>query len=673
MDLILRCIDFLRGCMQKLRVGSPLGSSPDLIEELNRLQAETKTRRVDPHAVSRYGLNDEPAPAVKLAAGIDYLVSVRFEAGMPLVDLKAELVVARLTDLGAIRDLKPQRDRFETLSQSSLLDILIHSESSADELRKALRIDGIDAIDIQGGVREFPPPVVTTPEPAPIPKPTPLPIPIPAREEIEEVAPQAISTLDPVDAKAKVVETVRVDIERLDALMNLAGELVVNKARFVQIVRQMAPSFRKSSIASRTRNFSEMMRRAMQLMRSHFAERSDEESIRWLESAHEYEAELEAIEEQSRLWDDSRRGFGQITEAIDQLSRVSKSLQRGVLETRMVPVGPLFNRFKRVVRDISNELQKKVNLEIHGEKTELDKRMIDELGDPLVHLIRNAIDHGLETPETRLNRGKPEEGTLHLEASHSGNNVFIRVRDDGDGINAAKIRKRLIEKEILPEAMALALSDRDAIEYIWHPGFSTAEKVSDISGRGVGMDIVKTRIAELNGTIDIDTEPGVGTTITIRLPLTLAIIRSLLFGVKQGIFAVPLDNVREIVSVPLPQIISIHGKKTFEVRNEFIPLVDIDEVFEWNVTDSTYRNTRSSKNGTETKRVEVVLMQTANRIMGLKVDELHGGQDIVIKSLAENFVSIRGLSGASILGDGSVCLLLDVGAVMDGRKAEIRT
>src|SRR5262249_16807990 len=211
---------------------------------------------------------------------------------------------------------------------------------------------------------------------------------------------------------------------------------------------------------------------------------------------------------------------------------------------------------------------------------------------------------------------------------------------------------------------AAGLSERDVIEYIWHPGFSTAEVVSDISGRGVGMDIVKTRIAELNGTIDVEHAAGRGTTFVIRLPLTLAIIRSLLFRLRYGVFAVPIDNVREIVSVPVDQVVTIHGRRTFEVRGEFIPLVDIDDGFQWHTVQYRYPGSAEFSEDSAPARLNVVILHSADRTMGLKVNELQGGQDIVIKSLAENFIPIRGLSGASILGDGSVCLLLDVGAVI---------
>jgi two-component system chemotaxis sensor kinase CheA len=485
-----------------------------------------------------------------------------------------------------------------------------------------------------------------------------------------------VSTKDPskeasestvADPKSKVVETVRVDIDRLDRLMNLTGELVVNRARFLQLARQMQPLFRKSGLLGRLRSLGDRLQGMSQELDADH--RSGQDAVWDVRRA--LGEQMEVVEELLQSLDQGRRCMDQWNEAIDQLTRVSNGLQQGVLDTRMVPVGPLFNRFKRVVRDIATELRKKVQLEIRGEKTELDKRMIDELGDPLVHLVRNAIDHGLESEEVRRKRGKPDAGTLTLEATHSGNNVLITIRDDGGGIAVEKVRARAIQRGLVPEATAATLTDREWMQFIWHPGFSTAEQVSDISGRGVGMDIVKTRIAELNGTIEVDSRPGVGTTFQIRLPLTLAIIRSLLFRLPHGIFAAPIENVREIVSVPRREVLSVHGRDSIEVRGEFIPLVGIDDIFDWNGVEP--RRTSDRTTATVGSRVEVVILTTGRKTMGLEVDELRGSQDIVIKSLSENFVPIRGLAGASILGDGSVCLLLDVAASIELVHDRLRT
>ena len=336
----------------------------------------------------------------------------------------------------------------------------------------------------------------------------------------------------------------RVDTDRLDSLMNLAGELVVNRARLVQVSRQISPALRKASMLDRIREFRDGLGRTVDRLQCASGDDGDQAAL-----AQQLRAGMELMDEQAAIWDNGRYCFGQITEAIDQLSRVSHSLQRAVLDTRMVSVGPLFHRFKRVVRDLSKECGRKVTLLIRGEKTELDKRMIDELGDPLVHLVRNSIDHGLEPPDVRIARGKPEVGTILLEASHRGNNVFIHVQDDGGGIDVARIKARLVDRQILSATAVAELSDAQALDYIWHPGFSTAQEVTDISGRGVGMDVVKTRISVLNGTVAVDTTPLRGTSFTLRLPLTLAIINALLVRVENTVFSMPIDDVREIVAV----------------------------------------------------------------------------------------------------------------------------
>jgi two-component system chemotaxis sensor kinase CheA len=688
MGLILRCIDFLRECNRRLRAGEALASAPELLEELNALAAGPRSIAAPANIerssvvqvtvttpVTAEALPQEasvPAPVPRALPEHEYRLVVHFERELPLADLKAELVLTRLSEFGTLRDTLPPRSMMSSVPELKQFQVLLTSGNSPAELRAAADVDGVEKVEIEEGAREF---ASTGPVIAPAVEIANVVGHAPGEQgaQARSAGPVVATVPDEVSAgaetaegRSKVVETVRVDIGRLDNLMNLAGELVVNKARFVQIVRQMSPAFKKSGVAGRVRVFGDSMRRALQFMKTQ-AGNGDAHAAqvrRWNEQVRELESEIDALEEQSRLWEESRRSFGQFTEAIDQMSRVSDSLQRGVLETRMVPVAPLFNRFKRVVRDIALELGKKVNLEIHGEKTELDKRMIDELGDPLVHLVRNAIDHGIEPAQIRVESGKSETGTIRLEAVHSGNNVLISVRDDGAGIHIEKIRRRIVERALVPQPVAEGLSERDIIEFIWHPGFSTADAISDISGRGVGMDIVKTRIAELNGTIDIEHVVGRGTSFTIRLPLTLAIIRSLLFRLRHGVFAVPIDNVREIVSVSVDQIVTIHGRQTFELRGEFIPLVDIDDIFDWHAVQYCYPGSLEFAGDQAARRLNVVILHSADKTMGLTVNELQGGQDIVIKSLAENFIHIRGLSGASILGDGSVCLLLDVGAAV---------
>jgi two-component system chemotaxis sensor kinase CheA len=655
MNVVLRCIDFLRDCIRHLRAGDQQGSSAPLLEELA-------------------ALDDRPAPApapastpVPEMADNEYHLAVHFESGLPLLDLKAQLIVSRLSGLGEVRSIKPALDVLATGENPTRIDITLTTDKGPDAIRAAADVDGVHAIDLSGAAVESAPvqaaPIEVAPvQPAPPvevhqppvaavePEPVPAPDPEPASAPVTVPAPVG---------KSKVVETMRVDIDRLDNLMNLAGELVVNRARFMQVVGQVTPAFRKRNVINRAREFSENLRKTIAHLQS-----SGNGNGEWTVHIDELKAGLEFMEEQSETWENGRRCFAQISEAIDQLTRISDSLQQGVLDTRMAPVAPLFNRFKRVIRDISAERGKQVNLEIRGEKTELDKRMIDELGDPMIHLVRNSIDHGIESPQERQAHGKPQAGTILLEASHSGNNVFIHVRDDGRGIDVGRIRQRLIDREILAPAAAGDLTDQQAVDYIWHPGFSTASEVTDISGRGVGMDAVKTRITDLNGTIDVESTPGEGTTFTIRLPLTLAIINSLLIRIRNVIFAMPIEDVREIVSLPPGDIVTVHGRQTVDIRGEFIPLVGIDDIFDWNDVALHGGSANGSSRG-DGDAVHAVVLYSGDKAMGLRVDELLGSQDIVIKSLAEHFVQIRGLSGASILGDGTVCLMLDVAASID--------
>jgi two-component system chemotaxis sensor kinase CheA len=313
-----------------------------------------------------------------------------------------------------------------------------------------------------------------------------------------------------------------------------------------------------------------------------------------------------------------------------------------------------------------------VILQIGGEKTELDKRMIDELSDPLIHMVRNAVDHGLELPSEREAAGKPRAGTVSLLASHRGNSVMITVSDDGRGINTKRVRDKIVAKGLIGKAEAQELSDRDLIAYIWHPGLSTAETITEISGRGVGMDIVKSRIENLSGTFDVRSVPGQGTTFIIRLPLTLAIMSSLLVRIYDEVYAIPLDHISEIVEVRPRQIYRIQGRPTIEIRKKIIALVALGDVFRWGGKDhpSVCNGSRPS-DGTHPVAEEasdkrtIVVVQNGETTIGLLVDQLIGMQEVVLKSLEKNFRTIPGLSGASILGDGRVSLILDLDAVID--------
>ncbi len=688
MQLILKCVDFLREATVKLRDGEPLRSSPDLLDALvNRENLQEATEASEaaektPDNPNPTQLPETTKPIAVEASQSNQLVEKRliiyFDSNIELPELKAELILARVRELAEITRLSPSIQDIASVVELRTFQIWVRTIRSDAELRAVAEVVGVELLEIDAIESESSGVDATDAVASPPTSDSPgLPKAVlmtPAAEITEMLPAEPISSAEvpthSTDGPSKVAETVRVDIQRLDKLMNLTGELVVNRARFVQIAQQLNETFKKSGLLGSLRELCDAFQE--NLLEDSETAAITHEQVDKAEKRLELQMGINALQAQLQVLERGRRSFLQLNEAIDHFSRVSDGLQRGVLDTRMVPVGPLFNRFKRTVRDISGELNKSVNLVIHGEKTELDKRMIDELGDPLVHLVRNAIDHGLESEVVRKSRGKPEAGTLTLEAVHSGNNVLIYVRDDGGGINVEKIKKRVLERGIATPSELQNMTDHEISQFIWSPGFSTAEVVSDISGRGVGMDIVKTRIRELSGTIEVHSVFGQGTTFVIRLPLTLAIIRSLLFRLNEGMFAAPIENVREIVSVRDRDIISVHGRNSIEVRGDFIPLIDIEDVFDWHKTRYAYGTNHSEVVANETDSSSVIILSTINKKMGLSVSALRGCENLVVKSLDENFTHIQGLAGASILGDGSVCLLLDIVSCIDLAHERLR-
>ena len=694
--LVLKCVDYFRAFIDRLRRGNPSEGDPSELSRLLETRSE-KTQSV-PESHLRGIATETPPPSSipsatakpsvakpvavpSLSGGI--LIKIKFKPGLQLADLKARLIVSRLSSIGEVVECEPKIEDVRSFDALPLFSLTLLSDRKLDEIRKFANVDGVESVEFGGPLASAEsklsaPEVLITPV-----KSETIPESVPSKlvsspvststdsEPLPNLAPpasisrpsakatsQAVS--EATEGKGPVNETLRIDIERLDRLMNLTGELVVTNARFAQITSDMSPIFRRNSVFNKSKDVTDRLRQRLELVRqqmnsSKFAEES------WNSIFHGLEDELEGLDQQTATFNEGHRHFLQITEAVDQLTRVSKNLQRGVLNTRMVPVGPLLNRFKRVIRDISVERGKRVQLLVHGENTELDRRMIDSLGDPLLHLVRNSIDHGLESPEQRIAIGKPEVGTVSIEASHRGNNVLITVRDDGGGISSEKIRARVVSRGIASESQVREMSEQQIVDYIWHPGFSTAEQVTDISGRGVGMDIVRSTITSLSGTIDVASTPGQGTTFTIRLPLTLAIIRSLLIRNRDGHFSIPIDDVREIVSISPDKIHAVHRHLTIDVRGELISLVTMENIFDWN----TSAESRSTEGNATNRNINVVLLYSRGRTLGLCVDALVGRADIVIKSLSENFVAIRGLSGASIMGDGTVCLMLDCASLIE--------
>jgi two-component system chemotaxis sensor kinase CheA len=326
----------------------------------------------------------------------------------------------------------------------------------------------------------------------------------------------------------------------------------------------------------------------------------------------------------------------------------------------MVQVGRVFNKFPRVVRDLAREFDKKIDLQIEGEETELDKSLIEEIGDPLTHLIRNAADHGIEMPEERNAREKPERGTIRLSAAHEGNHILIEIEDDGAGIDPEALKRKAIEKGLITESEAADMTDTEAYDLIFRPGFSTAQDVSQVSGRGVGMDVVKTNLRRLNGSIDIESTLGEGSRFVMKLPLTLAIIQSLLVKVGHETFAIPLHSVTEVINLADHEVHTIQGREVMHHRDRVLPLLRIGESLE---VDGYEREARDAY---------VVVVAIAHHRLGVVVDGLVSQKEIVIKPLGEYLKNAPGVAGSTILGNGSVILILDVGEMIRMRAEELR-
>lgn len=387
-------------------------------------------------------------------------------------------------------------------------------------------------------------------------------------------------------------QTIRVDVQRLESLLNLVGELVLGRNQLQQVTNLLMTNF------------------------------SD-----------------------SPYLDELNRVNGNI-------AQITSSIQDGVMKTRMVAIGKVFNKFPRLIRDLSRQTNKNVELIINGAETELDKTLVEEINDPLVHLIRNSVDHGIESPEERTSMGKPPKGKVVLFAAQEGDNIVIGVEDDGKGLDVERIKKKAVERGLATETEIERMTQREIFNFIFMPGFSTAEKVTNVSGRGVGMDVVKTNISKLNGHIDIDSTVGQGTSILIKLPLTLAIIKGLLVNVRNEIFVIPISSVREINSIEDGQLQTVNKMEVFKLRNEVIPLIRFTDIFDL---------PPAPENSTTKKDRFVVVVALAEKRYGFIVDSVKEGQaEIVIKKLGEYMPHIRGIAGGTIMGDGRVRLIVDV-------------
>ena len=612
-DILFQCLDALEEYLDNIQTDADEGTNDNepLIKALTQIldgetgdapqtaQAEKKEAAAEKKAEAEgadadakwasVALGDSERTVIGKAVQMGkyaYGITVYIQESCILKAARAFLVFKAVEELGEILVSSPSAQDIEDEKFENDFSIIVLSDRSLDELIAAAQsvseiekvsagVLEIEAADAAGGVTESGAVAEA------------------AKEELAVAGP-AVSTAakqekKPAAGKPVVNRTVRVDIEKLDSLMNLVSELIIAK----------------NSLVSATASNST----------------------------------------------DNSAGAA-FNEHIEYLESVTTNLHESVMKVRMVPIESVVQKFPRMIRDLQKKLGKKMELYMSGEETELDRTVVDEIGDPLMHLLRNAADHGLESAQLRKERGKPETGSIHLDAYQDGNNVIIEVSDDGGGINVEAVKQKAISRGVVTSEQAESMSDKDVIDLLFMPSFSMAKEVTDVSGRGVGLDVVKSKIEALSGEVDVKTKFGEGSTWTIRLPLTLAIIQALMVVVGEEKYAISLGSIETIENITKEDIKYVQAKEVINLRGTVIPLVRLDEMLD-------IREERGNQDN-----LVVVIVRKGDKQAGLVVDELIGQQEIVIKSLGKYISKSKFISGATILGDGEVALILDANAMI---------
>lgn len=590
-DVLLEALDLLRQLIAE--VAGTGSERTDIARTVARLQAVQEAGQGEAGPVAA---NEAPTPPVLQLNDVEenlvraaeikgyhvWHIRVELEKDCLMKGPRAYIVFKNLEEVGEVIKTVPSVEDIEAEKFDLSFELLLVSHEDADHIGNIIKSTSeIASVRIE--------PVTVDQEAESQPRAAQLPSGVGQRVATETEEP----------AK-RLNQTVRVDVRRLDLLLNLVGELVIDRTRLAEVENGLRANANTEEL-------------------------------------------LDTLQEIST-----------------HIGRVTGDLQEEIMRARMFPIDQVFNRFPRMVRDLAHKAGKEVNFIIEGRETELDRTVIEEIGDPLIHLLRNAIDHGIETPEERIRAGKPARGTIELKAFHQENQIVITVSDDGRGMDAQLLRQKAVEKGLLPAEAASRLSDRDALNLIFMPGFSTSATVSDVSGRGVGMDIVRNHLERINGIIEIATAPGRGTRFTIKLPLTLAINRSLLVTVAGHIMAFPLTNVVEIVQVEAGTVQRIHQQDAVLLRGQVLPLFDLAVVL--GLKQFPERR----------KTLPVVVAGISEKRVGFVVDNFIGEQEIVIKSLGDYIGQVPGLAGATIMGNGQVALILDVRGLLNQTEAEAR-
>lgn len=589
MDVIFESVDALEKMVHAIEAGGDgkLDVSSIVLKMNKIVNGELETSERSPSTEEANKLDDFQITILEqsIQSGYSiYQIKVTIEKNCILKAARAFMVYSRLEETGEIIQTVPSTEDIEQEKFDQSFFLIYVSQSNASEVER--RINNISEV-AEVMVRS-----VTVDELKGLGTDAITNITAETQTAVtsEAVIAATPSSTGPANAstgakKALSGKTIRVDIDRLDLLMNLFSELVIDKGRLEQLSQEI--------------------------------------------------------------------GRSELTETSEKISRVSGNMQDLMLKLRMVPIDQVFNRFPRMIRDLAKDLSKKLNLVITGAETELDRTVVDEIGDPLVHLLRNAVDHGLEKPDERLNQGKSDTGTLSLSAFHSGNHVFIEIQDDGKGIDRDRVLNKALERNIVTSEQAMKMTDQQVYQLLFSSGFSTAEMISDISGRGVGLDVVKSKIESLGGTVTVDSIPGKGSTFSVQLPLTLSIISAMLISMGEERYAVPLSSIVETAIVNREDINRIHGQSVIKIRDKIVPIIPLDQWFGI-----------QSGNPQASDKIEIMILQKGSKWGAIIVDGFIGRQEIVIKPLGQYFGSIKGISGATILGDGRVAMIVDASALI---------
>ncbi len=613
-DLLFKCLDALEGYLDNIKSTSDEGTEDNevIIKELNDFiakadgEAEAENKEVsevkeaapaatqeEKEGQEKIELTEEEKKAIREAESNGqhiYAMTVRIQKDCLLKAARAFLVFKAVEDFGQILVYRPSSQDIEDEKFELDFSFFLASEEETDKIVAAAKavseIEKVDAEEIhldeylkEAAAQEE----QQAKEAATEQKEAPAEVPKAAEKKAPAAAAKKQTNAKPVTGR-----TVRVDIEKLDALMNQVSELIIAKNSLVSISSNESGEYQNQSFH----------------------------------------------------------------EQIEYLERITTNLHESVMKVRMVPIESVVNKFPRMIRDLSRKLGKKMELYMTGEDTELDRTVVDQIGDPLQHLLRNSADHGLEDNATRVERGKPEVGSIFLKAFQEGNNVIIEVGDDGNGIDVAAVRDKAVERGVITAEQAENMSQKEIINLLFLPSFSMAKKITDISGRGVGLDVVKSNIEALGGDVEVRTKLGEGTTFIVRLPLTLAIIQALMVEIRDEKYAIALGSIANIESIPVNEIKYVQAQEVIHLRGAVIPLIRLDQVLDMEEKQE------------EPENLTVVIVKKGDSLAGLVVDNLIGQQEIVIKSLGKYITNNKIISGATILGDGEVALILDVNTLM---------